>query len=125
MACLCSDYDYLKAKSKLEYLQSIGLITVTEDLPYGECNVVKVVVSLTSEGRKFFVSEGDQKFHVKTCELCFGEITGIQTQEQLKSAKVNYTLVRKNTTPFGKDISLEPLNYTEIFNLFDDGWRIN
>ena len=81
-------------------------------------------VTLTDEGKKYLISESDMEFEFKTCELNFGEITGIQMQEQVKVATVNYTIVRK-ATPFGFNISQGSENRTAVFSLFDDGWRIN
>jgi|GEM_PF-2540941 len=81
-------------------------------------------VTLTNEGRKYLISESAQKFEFKTCDLSFGEITGIQMKEQFKVATANYTIIRK-ATPFGINISQEPENRSANFSLFDDGWRIN
>lgn len=80
-------------------------------------------ITLTDEGKKYLINETAQEFEFKTCDLCFGEITGIQMQEQFKVATANYTIIRK-TTPFGINISQAPENRTANFSLFDDGWRI-
>lgn len=81
-------------------------------------------ITLTDEGKKYLISESAQEFEFKTCDLTFGEVTGIQMQEQLKVATANYTIIRK-ATPFGINISQGPENRIENFSLFDDGWRIN
>lgn len=58
----------------------------------------------------------------------FGEITGIVERKEFNIAEVQYTLVRKNVTPFGKLVfklneKIMPRNVT--FTRYDDGWRIN
>lgn len=83
-----------------------------------------IKAELTNEGRKYLVQENKDKYTVKTCEITFGEVTGIQIQEQFKVAEVNYTLKREKITPFGINISQNPINCTATFSLFDDGWRI-
>ena len=115
----------------LTYFQNNGLIVI------GQKNIQGIngwtwelqswlvyTVTLTDEGKKYLISESDMEFEFKTCELNFGEITGIQMQEQVKVATVNYTIVRK-ATPFGFNISQGSENRTAVFSLFDDGWRIN
>jgi hypothetical protein len=85
---------------------------------------VVYTVTLTDEGKKYLVSESDKEIEFKTCELDFGEITGVQTQTQVKAATANYTIIRK-ATPFGFNVPQGTENRTANFSLFDDGWRIN
>ena len=68
----------------------------------------------TDEGKKYLISESAQEFEFKTCDLDFGEITGIQMQEQFKVATANYTIIRK-PTPFGINISQASENRTANF----------
>ncbi len=109
-------------------LKEKGLIniseTVEQEREYDEDNTYAIVL-LTDEGKKYLIKEDDVKYIVKTCEITFGEITGIQMQEQVKLAEVNYTLKRINFTPFGNEGSQETENRTASFTLFDDGWRMN
>lgn len=144
IACLVSGERYVDAKSLLDELVAKGMITVTENGPIGECNIVQALVNLTNDGKKYLVNEFKDEYVLKTCEVVFGEITGIRIQEQLKIAEANYTLNRINCTPFaiedpilpgtGRTIDPTdksaryrrvPYNRTASFSLFDDGWRIN
>jgi len=88
-------------------------------------NWTTIKVELTNEGRKYLVQENKDYYTIKICEITFGEVTGIQTNEQSGIAEVNYTLKRENITPFGINISQTPLNRMTSFSLYDDGWRIN
>lgn len=81
-------------------------------------------VTPTDEGKKYLVNENTQEYIFKSCDLNFGEITGIQMQEQFKTATANYTIIIK-PTPFGFNISQGSENRTAKFSLYDDGWRIN
>jgi len=119
--------DYSDYQTMLTNLSAQGLITIGETVEKdynANADYVYAVVSLTDEGKKYLISESSDKFVVKTCEIDFGEITGIQKQEQFKIAEVHYTLIRKNITPFGINISQQPEDRTQSFSLFDDGWRI-
>lgn len=63
---------------------------------------------------------------VKVADMDLGDITGIQLQEDKKSAAVEYTVVYKNITPFAK---LMKRNLSEketqraILAYFDTGWK--
>jgi hypothetical protein len=91
----------------------------------GSYNIEQVMITLTDEGKKYYESEDNEKLYIKTCEVYFGEISGIKIQEQFNVAEAKYTIGRRNPTPFGKKISQEPENRTAQFSLFDDGWRID
>lgn len=121
-----SENMYSNYKQLIEGLQSNGMVLVKEDkrIENSIC-WIWADVSLTDEGKKYLVNESDKQYELKTCEIVFGEITGIQIQEQFKVAEVNYTLIRKNITPFGSNISKEHETRSASFSLFDDGWRIN
>lgn len=64
---------------------------------------------------------------VKVATLEFGEITGIIERKELNIAEVNYTTKKTNITPFGYayNVNEEVFNNTEVFNKYDDGWRIS
>ncbi len=85
-----------------------------------------VDVSLTETGKKYLVQEQTDVFVVKLWEIHVNEITGIQEMSEQKSAKVDYTLLNKNITPFGSIFS-DRNNITQksaYFSLYDDGWRL-
>ncbi len=113
-------------ETELENLQAQGVITLQDDEKHEDNGLVWVFkrVVLTNAGRKYFINEDESKYIVKTCDIDFGEITGIQTNEQFKSARVDYTLIRKNISPFAKRISQSPINKQAMFSLYDDGWRL-
>lgn len=123
---LWSGERYDAHQTELENLQAKGLITLQDDEKHEDNGLVWVFKSavLTNEGKKFLINEDDSKYIIKTCVIDFGEITGIQTQEQLKTAYVGYTLMRTNISPFAKNVSSQPINKSVNFSLYDDGWRI-
>lgn len=126
-ACLVSgDGDkYADVEKALAELKSNGLISIGEKTERsGECTYFYATTNLTDEGKKFLVKESNGIHEVKTCDLNFGEVTGIQIHEQLKTAEVDYTLKVANITPFGKNISTQPIYRKATFTLYDDGWRI-
>lgn len=126
-ACLVSGggKEYSDVEQSLAEWQSKGLISIGEDqTKKGECNYLWATTSLTDEGKKYLVKVSGGAHEVKTHDLAFGEITGIQINEQFKVAEADYTLTKINITPFGNNISTELINRSATFALFDDGWRI-
>ena len=122
---LISSERYSDHKKELDELQSKGVITVGDTTHYGnDIDFTYALIKLTDEGKKYLIRDDGDKFILKACEVVFGEITGIQIQEQDKVAEANYTLIRKNITPFGSNDSQGKENRTASFSLFDDGWRI-
>lgn len=122
-------------ENMLNYFSNNGLITIQKiphvtDFPGPMGGVLfkqnwkTIKAELTNEGRKYLVGQNKEKYIVKICELSFGEVTGIQTNEQYKIAEVSYTLKRGNMTPFAINVSQNPINRTATFSLYDDGWRI-
>ena len=81
-------------------------------------------VSLTANGKKYLVNESRGQYEVKSAEIAFGKISGIQINEQYKVAEADYTLQRINITPFGHSSSNDIMNRHQSFSLYDDGWRI-
>jgi len=61
-------------------------------------------VEPTEEGKKYIVGFDAQKneYAVRLCDMAFGEITGVVMSPDNKQARVEYTLVRENLTPFGE-----------------------
>ena len=122
-----NDHEYSDVKAKLDELQAKGLITIGETQQNGTSggHFLLATVKLADEGRKFLVAETDFGYQVKTSEIVFGEVTGIQINEQFKHAKADFTLKWANMTPFGRDVSTQPIGRSAAFALFDDGWRIS
>lgn len=116
---------YSGAKEKLDALLSQGLITIGESqsgtIGYGL--MFYATVMLTDEGKKYLIKEDEKDYEMKSNEIAFGEITGIQVNE--KSAEVDYTLQRVNFTPFGNSSSKDIMTERQFFALYDDGWRIS
>lgn len=126
-ACLVSGggKDYSDVEQFLAGLQSKGLITIGERKDHnGECNYLYATTILTDEGKQYLVKESGGAHEVKAYELGFGEVTGIQINEQLKTAEADYTLSVTNITPFGNNTPTQPIYRKATFALFDDGWRI-
>lgn len=124
-ACLVSggDKSYSDMEPILAYFKSKDLISIGERKDHtGECNYLYATTDLTDEGKKNLVKESGGVHQVKTYDLAFGEITGIQVFEQSKTALADYTLKPTNITPFG--LSPQPVTRQATFALFDDGWRI-
>ncbi len=124
-------HEYSDVKDRLDELQAKGLISVGEiQENQGQGHFLIATVSLTDAGKKYLVAETAAGFQVKAGyqvkinEIVFGEVTGIQMNEQFKVAEVYYTLKKANGTPFGGNVSTEPIERKATFTLFDDGWRI-
>jgi hypothetical protein len=123
--CMGTGEKYSDVQARLDELQSKGLISVGEYHQHrGECNYLWATVALTNDGKKYLVSDANGVFQVKAYELTFGEVTGIQINEQFKVAEADYTLKITNRTPFGSTFSADPISRKATFALFDDGWRI-
>lgn len=101
------------------------------------CNHYLLVINsseLTDEGKKYVIGStkhdnvnGNDFIQVKVADLDFGEITGIVEQKEFNTAEVNYTLIRKNLTPFSAAFNINEgtINKSATFTKYDDGWRIN
>lgn len=129
--CVVNDpgQEYAQRSSELLAWRAKELITLQDvNEQQGNCRYQWVAAQLTDEGRKYLLGQtvrnGVQTFTVKTYDLAFGEITGIQVFEQFKTAKVDYTLEKVNVTPFARHVSPGTVNRTATFTLFDDGWRL-
>jgi len=116
--------NYKEIKQKLKKMEQDGVLKLSEALVNEVANIYKLKVVLTQEGAKYLVENKDA-FIVKSCEIAFGEVTGIEVENQFNGAVVHYTLVRVNPTPFGVNISQEPIDKKALFSKYDDGWRIN
>lgn len=123
----------------LEELQKQGLLTYTNY--FAGLGGYWFDAELTQEGKKFAVSDEhglkdefglvdnyNKAVTVKIAKLDFGEITGIHENKESNTATVNYTVVRKDITPFGKigfKLQEGVFNKTSTFTKYDDGWRLS
>jgi hypothetical protein len=123
--CVHEGAKYGDVEDRLVYYQSKGLISIGFVRDNGSCPAIYATVSLTNEGRKYIAAADSVESHkVKGFDLVFGDVTGIQTNEQFKAAQVDYTLKLTNITPFGSNAGAEPIPRVATFAQFDDGWRI-
>ncbi|MFA4852676.1 MAG: hypothetical protein WC599_09180 [Bacteroidales bacterium] len=103
-------------------LENMGLISIKRYYLGGISGM-----ELTETGKQYLI-ENKNRYNktFKISDLDFGEITGIVEQDGSNKAEVNYTLIRKNVTPFGKAFGLNEgaFNNSVIFIKYDDGWRI-
>lgn len=115
-----------------------ALITTRRDTTYktdawGEARpIVHIYIELSNDGKKYLITENEQRYTIKTNELDIAEVTGLQINENSNSATAEYLLKRINWTPFGDYYKVTiPHKYPETIsrsvNLkkYDDGWRIN
>lgn len=128
-----SQLNKLPLSPEYESLLSYGLINVITDTiqyradldTYGNYVLIgekyNYNASFTNFANDYLV--GNQ---VKVAKIYFGQITGIIENKELNFSIVNYTLIRKDITPFGKALSIfeETKNETQRFIKYDDGWRI-
>lgn len=123
--CLVNGERYSDVQQQLAEWQGKGLISIGEAAEHkGECHYLWATTALTEEGKKYLVKESGGAHEVKIYDLAFGEVTGIQINEQFKSAQADYTVTKINISPFAGRISTEPTQSRMAFALFDDGWRI-
>lgn len=110
-------------------MENNGLIIFSKPSMFGSKNVM-----LTNKGKNFFIKKDRERlpdgivvdiYYVKTAILKFGEITGIVNVSQ-NIAKVEYTVIIDDLTPFGQILGANPgvMNQTANFMLYDNGWRI-
>ena len=113
-------------KPALEALRAKDVISFGKDSAKRKrkCVYLYATVSLTDEGRKHLVRETSEAYILKAYELNFGEVTGVQVNEQLKQAQVDFTLVVSQITPFARGIPGSPMGRQASFSLYDDGWRM-
>jgi hypothetical protein len=114
----------------ISYFVANGLLTIT---PAGHPGNVfsDVALGFTEATKAYQMPSSKYRLGIKLCDRVFGEITGIQTNEQSGTAVVEYSLRRSNWTPFGEYYrKANPNAYPEVipsratFTRYDDGWRI-
>ena len=111
-------------------LQELGLLSYSSEFGAKEA-------FLTEKGNQYAVSdkyiddEGTgfryRYIKVKAAKMEFGEILGILAKKELNLAQVDYTLIRKDITPFGRivfKLDEKTINNSVTFAKYDDGWRI-
>lgn len=71
--------------------------------------------------------DGRHRFVAMVCEVHLGEVTGIKFDDAKTTAQVEYTIERKNFSPF-QLLWVYPKPdreaKTAVFELYDDGWRL-
>ena len=122
--CVNQGQQYSDVEPRLLYYRSQGLIDIGFERVEDECPGIWATITLTDAGKKHLVATPGGVYQVRVFTLAFGDVTGIQAQEQTKTATADYTLKVGDVTPFGGDLSSAPLQQTAAFALFDDGWRI-
>lgn len=122
--CVNQTEKYADAEARLIYYQSMGLLRIGFETDNGSCPALYATVTLTSEGRKYAVSEDNGTHRVKVFDIALGDVTGIQTIPQFNVATAHYTLKPVNPTPFASILSRAPEQRSAEFSLFDDGWRL-
>lgn len=87
-------------------------------------------VSLTPASAVWRTGPTEEGPALRECELDFGEITGVETEDHAAVATFTTRYVRP--TPFAKFgrhhercLSAEAINHTALFAKFDDGWRLS
>jgi len=89
------------------------------------------IVHFTEKAKPYLIRI-DKKYDnvqvVKVADMDLGEVTGVQLQEDNKSATVEYTVAYKNITPFAKlmkrDLSEKTTERARISH-FDTGWKLD
>lgn len=122
--------DPASAKKLLDAgLENAGLVTInrTQKLK----NVGQPVVHFTDKAKPYLLHK-DAKYDnvqvVKVADMDLEEISGIQMQDDNKSATVEYTVIYKNLTPFAelvqRDLSKPEIKRANL-SLFDSGWKLD
>ncbi len=124
---ICQDLSssWSDVREEMESLRGKGLVTLGRQLEQGgNCTYDYTTISLSAEGQRFLVSESEEGYTVRTHTVTFGEVTGIRLINEVKMAEAQYTLRVEDVTPFRRDLSSNPVSQSAMFELFDDGWRI-
>lgn len=134
-------YSHL-TENKLKKYENAGLLKIKQEnvgmsirLRGGRNRPNGIRGYLTPEGKKYAASEprkivysNTEEIDVYVATLHFDEITGIITNTENNTAQVEYTLIRKDITPFGRTgynlVAGKKINQSANFTKYDDGWRI-
>lgn len=121
--------DPASAKKLLDAgLEEEGMVTVDKSQKLKD--IGKPIVHFTEKAKPYLIRK-DEKYDnvqvVKVADVDLGKVTGIQLQDDKKSATVEYTVVYKNITPFAKlmrrDLSKSETQRATL-SLFDAGWKL-
>lgn len=122
--------DPASAKKLLDAgLEGEGWVTVDKTQKLKDAG--QPIVHFTEKAKPYLMRI-DEKYDnvqvVKVADMDLGEVTGVQLQEDNKSATVEYTVVYKNVTPFAK-LMKRDLSQTETqrarLDHFDTGWKLD
>jgi len=122
--------DPASAKKLLDAgLEGEGWVTVDKTQKLKDAG--QPIVHFTEKAKPYLIRI-DEKYDnvqvVKVADMDLGEVTGVQLQEDNKSATVEYTVVYKNVTPFAK-LMKRDLSKTETqrarLDYFDTGWKLD
>lgn len=110
-------------------LEQEGLISVVKTKKPGEFSTPWI--TFTEKGKAYFLPTKAEALklqgqNVKIVDLDFGEVLGVAMANGNKAAKVEYTIVYKNPTPFSKIYDWDfnkPKKQFAYFVLYDDGWK--
>lgn len=122
--------DPASAKKLLDAgLEAEGLVTVDRTQKLKDAR--QPIVHFTEKAKPYLIRI-DEKYDnvqvVKVADMDLAEVTGIQLQNDNKSATVDYTVAYKNITPFAKlmkrDLSEKKTQRTSL-SYFDTGWKLD
>lgn len=122
--------DPASAKKLLDAgLEEDGWITVDKTQKLKDAG--QPIVHFTEKAKPYLIRI-DEKYNnvqvVKVADMDLGEVTGIQLQDDNKSATVEYTVVYKDITPFAKlmkrDLSEKEVQRANL-SYFDTGWKLD
>ncbi len=122
--------DPASAKKLLDAgLEGEGWVTVDKTQKLKDAG--QPIVHFTEKAKPYLIRI-DEKYDnvqvVKVADMDLGEVTGVQLQEDNKSATVEYTVVYKNVTPFAK-LMKRDFSQTETqrarLDYFDTGWKLD
>lgn len=110
-------------------LEAEGLVTIDKTQKLKDAG--QPIVHFTEKAKPYLIRI-DEKYDnvqvVKVADMDLAEITGIQLQEDNKSATVEYTIAYKNITPFAKlmkrDLSEKKVERATLSH-FDTGWKLD
>ena len=122
--------DPASAKKLLDAgLEGEGWVTVDKTQKLKDAG--QPIVHFTEKAKPYLIRI-DEKYDnvqvVKVADMDLGEVTGVQLQEDNKSATVEYTVVYKKITPFAKlikrDLSEKETQRAGL-SYFDTGWKLD
>lgn len=110
-------------------LEAEGLVTIDKTQKLKDAG--QPIVHFTEKSKPYLIRI-DEKYDnvqvVKVADMDLAEVTGIQLQEDNKSATVEYTIAYQNITPFAKlmkrDLSEKKVERATL-SYFDTGWKLD